>query len=231
MFPYAAAFALLGSIESLLSAVVADGMTGRRHRSNCELVGQGIGQRRLRPVRRHLRHRDDCAHGDECARGRARPDRGHDALAVPAHLRPGRRAAGELHPARDLAGVLAVVAWNMVEKHAFAALLRSLSGDALVLMTTFLLTIFRDLTEAIIVGFGLGSVIFIHRMSKTTAIETSAPFVAEDKADRANGDRTPYDKSWRTTRTCSSTASRRVLLRRRRIDWLGARPHRRAAAT
>jgi SulP family sulfate permease len=98
-------------------------------------------------------------------------------------------------PLASLGGVLAIVAWNMVEKHAFASLLRSVRGDALVLMTTFLLTIFRDLTEAIIVGFGLGSVIFIHRMSKTTAIETSTPFVAEDKADRGNGDRTPYDKA------------------------------------
>src|SRR5690606_14742575 len=96
-------------------------------------------------------------------------------------------------PLASLAGVLAVVAWNMVEKQAFATLLRASGGDAAVLLATFLLTIFRDLSEAIVVGFLLGSVLFIHRMSKTTAIETHAPFVVEDMADDAGGGRTPYD--------------------------------------
>ena len=194
VLPNAAAFALLGSIESLLSAVVADGMTGRRHRSNCELVGQGIAN-----VASGL-------FGGICVTGTV--------ARTATNVRAGAHGpiAGMMHavflllfivvaaplasfiPLASLAGVLAVVAWNMVEKHAFAMLLRSVRGDALVLMTTFLLTIFRDVTEAIIVGFGLGSVIFIHRMSKITAIETATPFVAEDKADRINGDRTPYDK-------------------------------------
>jgi SulP family sulfate permease len=194
VFPNAAAFALLGSIESLLSAVVADGMTGRRHRSNCELVGQGIAN-----VASGL-------FGGICVTGTI--------ARTATNVRAGAHGpiAGMMHavfllifilvaaplasyiPLASLAGVLAIVAWNMVEKHAFLALIRSVRGDALVLMTTFLLTVFRDLTEGIIVGFGLGSVIFIHRMSKTTAIETSTPFVAEDKADRGNGDRTPYDK-------------------------------------
>ncbi|MCB1445247.1 MAG: SulP family inorganic anion transporter, partial [Rhizobiaceae bacterium] len=57
------------------------------------------------------------------------------------------------------------------------------------------LTVFRDLTEAIVVGFALGSVLFIHRMSKTTAIETHIPFVADDRADDANGARQPYDEA------------------------------------
>jgi len=195
VLPNAAAFALLGSIESLLSAVVADGMTGRRHRSNCELVGQGIAN-----VASGL-------FGGICVTGTV--------ARTATNVRAGAHGpiAGIMHalfllvfvvvaaplasfiPLASLAGVLAVVAWNMVEKHAFAMLFRSFRGDALVLMTTFLLTIFRDVTEAIIIGFGLGSVIFIHRMSKTTAIETATPFVAEDKADRINGDRTPYDKT------------------------------------
>ena len=98
-------------------------------------------------------------------------------------------------PLASLAGVLAVVSWNMVEKHAFATLVRASRGDAAVLLTTFLLTIFRDLTEAIVVGFALGSVLFIHRMSKTTAIETHTPFVADDRADDRNGARHPYDEA------------------------------------
>ncbi|MFT6878365.1 MAG: SulP family sulfate permease, partial [Granulosicoccus sp.] len=88
-------------------------------------------------------------------------------------------------PLAALAGVLAVVAWNMVEKPAIAVLLRSGWGEAAVLATTFFLTIFRDLTEAIVAGFALGSVLFIHRMSETTAVNTDTPFVGEDMADNA----------------------------------------------
>jgi len=86
-------------------------------------------------------------------------------------------------PLASLAGVLAVVAWNMIEKPAIMVLVRSGWGDVAVLAATFFLTIFRDLTEAIVVGFALGSVLFIHRMSKATAVETHTPFVGEDVAD------------------------------------------------
>jgi SulP family sulfate permease len=101
-------------------------------------------------------------------------------------------------PLAALAAVLAVVAWNMAEKHEFATLIRSSWGDATVLLATFLLTIFRDLTEGILVGFALGAVLFIHRMAQTTSIETAAPLAVEDKADDANGDRKPYDAALAT---------------------------------
>ena len=195
ILPSAAAFALLGSIESLLSAAVADGMTGRRHRSNCELVGQGIAN-----VASGL-------FGGFCVTGTI--------ARTATNVRAGAHGpvAGMLHavflltfvvaaaplarfiPLAGLAGVLAVVAWNMVERHAFATLLRASRGDAAVLLATFLLTILRDLTEAVVVGFALGSVLFIHRMSKTTAIETHAPFVAEDEADDTKGSRAPYNEA------------------------------------
>ncbi|MPY70937.1 MAG: STAS domain-containing protein [Alphaproteobacteria bacterium] len=195
VLPSAVAFTLLGSIESLLSAVVADGMTGRRHRSNCELVGQGIANIASGLV------------GGICVTGTI--------ARTATNVRSGAHGpiAGMLHalflllfvlvaaplasfiPLASLAGVLAVVAWNMVEKQAFTILLRVSPGDAAVLLSTFLLTIFRDLTEAIVVGFALGSVLFIHRMSSTTAIETHIPLVAEDKADDSNGGRTPYDEA------------------------------------
>ncbi|MGD8831997.1 MAG: STAS domain-containing protein, partial [Pseudomonadales bacterium] len=97
-------------------------------------------------------------------------------------------------PLAALAGVLVVVAWNMIERHAVAQLMRVSSGDAAVLLTTFGLTIFRDLTEAIVVGFALGSVLFIHRMSQTTAIESHLPLVMEDQADAPDGARKPYDE-------------------------------------
>lgn len=195
VLPNALAFSLLGAIESLLSAVVADGMTGRRHRSNCELVGQGIAN-----IASGL-------FGGLCVTGTI--------ARTATNVRAGAHGpiAGMFHagflllfvlvaapltrfiPLASLSGVLAVVAWNMVEKQAFVTLLRTTRGDATVLMATFLLTVFRDLTEAIIVGFGLGAVLFIHRMSKTTAIETDRTFVAEDQVEGPESARTPYDAS------------------------------------
>ncbi len=96
-------------------------------------------------------------------------------------------------PLAALAGVLAVVAWNMVEKTAFTALIRSSWGDATVLVVTFALVIFRDLTEGIVVGFALGSVLFIDRMSRSISIDADAPMVRDDIADDRNGGRTSYD--------------------------------------
>jgi len=196
VLPSAVSFALLGAIESLLSAVVADGMTGRRHRSNCELVAQGAAN-----VVSGL-------FGGICVTGTI--------ARTATNVRAGAHGpvAGMLHsvflllfvllaaplasfiPLAALAGVLAVVAWNMVERNAVATLLRSSGGDAVVLAATFLLTIFVGLTEAIVVGFALGSILFIHRMSQTTAIAAHVPFAEEpDRADEASAERRPYDES------------------------------------
>jgi SulP family sulfate permease len=194
VLPSAISFALLGSLESLLSAVVADGMTGRRHRSNCELVGQGIAN-----VASGL-------FGGFCVTGTI--------ARTATNVRSGAHGpiAGMLHacfllafiifaaplasfiPLASLAAVLAVVAWAMIERHAIATLLQSSRGDAAVLTVTFLLTIFRDLTEAIVVGFALGSVLFIHRMSQATALEVHTPLIDEDRPDAADGGRRPYDE-------------------------------------
>jgi SulP family sulfate permease len=90
--------------------------------------------------------------------------------------------------------VLAVVAWNMAEKHEFATLIRASRGDAVVLLATFLLVVFRDLTEGILVGFGIGALLFLHRVAQAVEIETGSPLVEEDKADTVNGNgRKPYD--------------------------------------
>ena len=190
LLPDAFAFALLGSIESLLSATVADGMTGRRHRSNCELVAQGVAN-----IFSGL-------FGGLCVTGTI--------ARTATNIRAGARGplAGIAHsiflllfmfaaapvakfiPLAALAGVLAVVAWNMFEKRAFATLLNASRSDAAVLLATFLLTIFRDVATGIVVGFGIGMVLFMARMSKTIGIET-VPLVAEDVAD--GGVRTRYD--------------------------------------
>jgi len=181
VLPDAIAFALLGAIESLLSAVVADGMTGRRHRSNCELVAQGFA------------NIASALFGGICVTGTI--------ARTATNVRAGAHGpvSGMLHslfllvfmlvaaplasyiPLAALAGVLAVVCWNMFEKQAFATLLRASRGDALVLMATFLIVVFRDLTEGIVVGFALGSILFIDRMAKSIAVE--ADLVQDDVAD------------------------------------------------
>jgi SulP family sulfate permease len=196
VLPNAVSFALLGAIESLLSAVVADGMSGRRHRSNCELVAQGAAN-----VASGL-------FGGICVTGTI--------ARTATNVRAGAHGpiAGMLHstflllfvllaaplaafiPLAALAGVLAVVAWNMVERSAVASLLRSPRGDAAVFGATFVLTIFVGLTEAIVVGFALGAILFIHRMARTTEIAAYLPFAEE--ADRADTPRTgsaSYDES------------------------------------
>jgi SulP family sulfate permease len=95
-------------------------------------------------------------------------------------------------PLAALAAVLVVVAWTMAEKQEFATLVRSSRGDGLVLFATFFLTIFRDLTEGIVVGFALGAMLFIYRMAEMTGIEDAA-LASEDRADNGNGERVPYD--------------------------------------
>ena len=183
------AIALLGAIESLLSAVVADGMTGRRHHSNCELVGQGVA------------NIGSVLFGGISVTG---------TLARTAtNIRAGAHGpiAGMLHsvfllifmlvaaplisyiPLATLGAVLLIVAWNMSEKTEFWSLLRASRGDALVLLATFGLTVFVDLTTGIAVGVVLGAFLFLHRMAETVEVEGHA-LVIEDKADVENGNAT-----------------------------------------
>lgn len=193
VLPDAISFALLGAIESLLSAVVADGMTGRRHRSNCELVAQGFA------------NIGSALFGGICVTGTI--------ARTATNVRAGAYSpiSGILHsafllvfmliaaplasyiPLAALAGVLTVVSYNMIEKEAFRALIRSSRGDALVLLVTFGLVIFRDLTEGIVVGFALGAILFIDRMAKNVALEVHEPFAVDDMADATNGDRGDYN--------------------------------------
>ncbi|MCX8997840.1 SulP family inorganic anion transporter [Rhizobiaceae bacterium BDR2-2] len=188
ILPDAVAFTLLGAIESLLSAVVADGMTGNRHRSSMELVGQGIA------------NIGSAIFGGICVTGTI--------ARTATNVRAGGTSpvAGMLHavflllfmlvaaplasyiPLAALAGVLTIVAWNMIERPAIASLLKGSRGEAVVLVVTFLFVIFRDLTEGIIVGFALGAVLFIDRMGKTIRVD-----VEDDEATEA--DSAPLDNS------------------------------------
>lgn len=167
----AIAIALLGSIESLLSAVVADGMIGGRHRSNMELIAQGVAN-----IFSGL-------FGGIPATG---------AIARTAtNIRNGGRTpiAGMVHalvlllivllfsslvrhiPLACLAGILVVVAWHMGEWHHFISVLKTNKMEVIVLLVTFILTVFFDLILAIEVGMILSSFVFMKRMSETTSIE------------------------------------------------------------
>ena len=191
--PYAFSFALLGAIESLLSALVADGMSGARHRSNAELVGQGLA------------NIGSALFGGFCVTGTI--------ARTATNVRAGSHGpvSGMLHaafllafmlvaaplaafiPLAALAGVLAVVSWNMAEKVEFANLVRSSRGDAMVVIVTFLLVVFRDLTEGIVVGFALGGLVFIRRMSDAVEVKHASTEEGRyDPAEVMRSDRVVY---------------------------------------
>ena len=171
--PAAFTIAFLAGIEALLSAVVADGMTGFRHRSGQELIGQGAA------------NIASALFGGLPATG---------ALArTAANVKAGARTpfAGIFHsaflllfvlfaadlmalvPMAVLAAVLLIVAWGMSEAGRFVMLLRMPGGERLILLTTFLLTVLVDLTVAIGVGVTLASLMFMARMSENVAVETA----------------------------------------------------------
>ena len=165
------AIALLGSIESLLSAVVADGMTGRRHRSNCELAAQGaanIGSAIFggAPVTGAIART-----ATNIRAGAKGPVSGMlHALYLLVFMAVAAPLASYI-PLAALGAVLAIVAWNMAEREEFVALVRSSRGDALILLATFLLTVFEDLTLGIAVGVTLGAFLFLHRMAESVEIQ------------------------------------------------------------
>jgi sulfate permease, SulP family len=89
----------------------------------------------------------------------------------------------------------------MAEKHQFATLLRASRGDAVVLLATFALVVFRDLTTGILVGFGVGTLLFLHRMAQAVEIESARPVADPDVADAVRGSgRQPYDAALATDR-------------------------------
>ncbi len=180
VFPAAITIALLGGIESLLSALVADGMTGHRHRSNCELMAQGIA------------NIGSVIFGGIPATG---------AIArTTANIKMGAKTpvAGMIHavtllllmlllsplaakvPLAGLSAVLIFVAWNMSELPHFIEILKSEWSDAIVLVITFLLTVLIDLTVAVQVGIILSAILFLKKMSDSTTVEACRVLLSED---------------------------------------------------
>lgn len=181
LMPSAFTIAFLAGIESLLSAVVADGMIDRRHKSNCELVGQGV------------------ANIVTTLFG-GMPATGAIARTV-TNIRSGGKTpvAGMAHavfilfammffaplasyiPLGALAAILMVVAWNMSEHEKIRHLLKAPLSERFVMILTFGLTVAVDLTVAIEVGVVLAAILFMHQMAEHT------DFIMEDEDDMVKG--------------------------------------------
>ncbi len=171
VFPDAITIALLGAIESLLSAVIADGLTGHRHRSNTELMAQGIA------------NIGSALFGGIPATG---------AIArTAANIRLGAKTpiAGMIHavtmailvfffaywaaqiPLTILAAVLIYIAWNMSEIEQIKAIFKTTKSDITILIVSFLLTIFVDLTVAVQAGVLIAAVLFMKKMTDATSVK------------------------------------------------------------
>jgi SulP family sulfate permease len=170
VFPDAVTIALLGAIESLLAAVVADGMLRTRHDSNMELVGQGLANV-ASPLFGGIAATGAIARtaANVQSGGRTPVAALVHVLVVLAVLFLAAPLAG-LIPMPVLAGILAVVAWNMSERHHFARILRMPRADAAVMLATFGLTVLVDLTTAVLVGLVLAGGLFLQRMSAMTQV-------------------------------------------------------------
>ncbi len=160
------AIALLGAIESLLCAVVADGMAGTRHDPDAELVGQGIGNI-VAPFLGGVSATAAIARTATNIRSGARSPVAAviHALFVLAALLGLGPLLGRL-PMAALAALLLVVAWNMSEARHFARVLRvAPRSDVLVLLSCFVLTVVFDMVIAVTVGVGLAALLFMQRMA------------------------------------------------------------------
>jgi SulP family sulfate permease len=162
--------ALLAAVESLLSAVVADGMIGGRHRSNMELVAQGVANI-ASPIFGGMPATGAIARtATNVKNGGRTPIAGmtHAVVLLLITLFFGRWAA--LIPLATLAAILVVVAFHMSEWRTFVSEFRAPKSDVAVLLTTFLLTVLVDLTVAIEVGMVLAAFLFMRRMAEVTNI-------------------------------------------------------------
>jgi SulP family sulfate permease len=162
--------ALLAGIESLLSAVVADGMIGGKHRSNMELVAQGVANI-ASPIFGGIPATGAIARtATNVKNGGRTPIAGivHAVTLLLITLFFGRWA--ELIPMATLAGILVIVSYHMSEWRTFRAEFRAPKSDLAVLLTTFLLTVLVDLTVAVEVGLVLAAFLFMRRMAEVTNV-------------------------------------------------------------
>ncbi|MBP5752896.1 MAG: sulfate permease [Treponema sp.] len=173
LFPTAISIAVLAAIESLLSAVVADGMIGTKHDSNTELIAQGIANI-ASPIFQGIPATGAIARtATNVKNGGRTPVAGiiHAVTLLLILLFAGKYASFIPMPA--LAAVLINVAWNMAGFSAIKALLKGQKSDICVFLVTFLITVFVDLTVAIEVGLGLAAFFFIKKMIDLSEVQNS----------------------------------------------------------
>ncbi len=170
VFPAAFTIALLGSIESLLSAVVADGMTGDRHSANMELVAQGVGNM-LSSLFGGIPATGAIARtAANIKNGAASPVSAIVHAVVLFVFTMFLSGLASAIPLATLAGVLLVVAWDMSELHRFFLMRFAPRSDLMVMSVTFLLTVAIDLTVAVEVGVMLAVFLFLRRIAETSSV-------------------------------------------------------------
>lgn len=185
MFSPALTIAILAALESLLAAVVADGMMGTRHRSNMELIAQGAGNI-VSVIFGGVPATGAIARTATNIKSGAKTPISaiiHCVFLLLVLLVIGKWAA--LIPMATLAAVLIVVAYNMSEWREFVHLLKSPRGDVAVLLATFLLTVFIELTVAIQVGILLAGFVFLQKMSNQTQVNVITQDLAGDDESMA----------------------------------------------
>ena len=173
LFPTAVSIAMLAAIESLLSASVADGMTGTKHDSNTELIAQGIANI-LSPIFGGIPATGAVARtATNIKNGGKTPVAGiiHSVTLLLIMLALGKFVL--YIPMAAISAVLVSVAWNMAGFGSIRALMKGQKSDIFVLATTFLLTVFIDLTVAIGAGLGFAAFFFIKKMIDLSEVQTS----------------------------------------------------------
>jgi len=187
LLPAAFSIAMLAGIESLLSALVADGMIGGRHRSNAELLGQGVANL-VTPFVGGIPATGAIARtATNVKSGGRTPVAGmvHALFLLVVVLVGGRWAA--LIPLPALAGFLVVIAYNMSEWRHFLRLFRGPRSDLLVLLTTFLLTVLVDINAAIQAGVVLAALLLMHRMAEVSAVKPITDLLGYEEGGAGQG--------------------------------------------
>ncbi|MDQ0818498.1 SulP family sulfate permease [Bacillus pumilus] len=173
LLPPAIVIALLGGVESILSAMVADNMKGSKHDSNKELVGQGIANMAA-PLFGGIPATGAIARtATNIKNGGASPISGvvHGVVVLLILMLFAPYAS--MIPLAAMAPILMFVAWNMSEKKEFINIVKVKNADSLVLVVTFLLTVIGDLIIGVTAGLILAFITFIKKMSQTTSIHTN----------------------------------------------------------
>jgi SulP family sulfate permease len=181
--------AILAAVESLLSAVVADTMTGDRHNSNAELIGQGFANFVV-PIFGGIPVTGAIARTATNFRSGAKTPvssiiHALTLLVVIVVAAP----LAKFIPLATLAAVLFVVAYNMGEWREIGGILRLARSDKVVWLITFLLTVIADLTVAVEIGMGLASLLYIYRIAQTTTVSTVTPGYIEEGRDHSLQDK------------------------------------------